>query len=45
MKFRVQWIQSALDDIANLWMNADSVTRADINHAANLLESLSEQRA
>ena len=36
--YRVLWIQSALDDMTNLWINADSATRADINRAADYLE-------
>jgi hypothetical protein len=31
--------QSALDDITNLWMNADSDLRAALNHAANSLDN------
>jgi hypothetical protein len=36
--FRVEWIQAALDDVANLWMQADSVSRQAITSAANTLE-------
>jgi hypothetical protein len=35
MMFRVLWIQGALDDMATLWIDADSPTRADITRAAN----------
>ncbi len=34
MTYRVMWIQSALDDLALLWITADSATRANINQAA-----------
>ena len=36
--YRVLWIQSALDDMANLWINADSEMRADINRVADHLD-------
>jgi hypothetical protein len=32
--FRVMWIQSALDDLMTLWINANSATRVEINRAA-----------
>jgi hypothetical protein len=38
MTFRVLWVQGALDDMATLWINADSRTRADITRAAHGLE-------
>lgn len=34
MTWRVLWIQSALDDLTALWMNADSDARTAINQAA-----------
>jgi hypothetical protein len=38
MTYRVMWIQSALDDLTNLWTSADSATRADINAAVYQLD-------
>jgi len=38
--YRVLWIQSALDDIATLWINADSSVRAEVNRAANYLDQV-----
>jgi hypothetical protein len=36
--FRVRWIQSALDDLATIWMNADSEVRQAITDATNALD-------
>jgi hypothetical protein len=34
MTYDVKWIQTALDDMATLWINADSAVRDDMNRAA-----------
>jgi uncharacterized protein YfaQ (DUF2300 family) len=36
--FRVEWIQAALDDVANLWLQGDSTLRQAITAAARVLE-------
>ncbi len=36
--FRLAWIQSAYDDLATLWMNADSQMRYDINQLVRAAE-------
>jgi plasmid stabilization system protein ParE len=36
--FRVEWLQSALDELASVWSQAGSATRAAITNAANQLE-------
>jgi hypothetical protein len=38
MKYRVQWIQSALDDLMELWLLADSEIRKEITSAVNSLD-------
>ncbi len=36
--FQVQWIQQALNDLANTWTQADSATRQRITRATNEME-------
>jgi hypothetical protein len=36
--FRVEWLQSALDELADLWTRADPVQRQAITAASNLLD-------
>ena len=36
--FRVEWIQSALDELAFVWMLADSSTRQAINAASTRID-------
>jgi hypothetical protein len=36
--FRVEWLQSALDDLASLWTRADSALRRAITVATHELE-------
>jgi hypothetical protein len=36
--FRVEWIQTALDDLATIWMAADSVLRQRITIATQLID-------
>lgn len=36
--FRVEWIQTAIDELAVLWMLADSATRLSINQASDLID-------
>jgi hypothetical protein len=51
--FQVVWLQSALNDLAALWVRADSVLRQAINAATNAIdrslqddpENLGESRA
>jgi hypothetical protein len=35
---KVEWLQSALDELANLWMLADSVEREAITSATHVLD-------
>ncbi|MGH7134719.1 MAG: hypothetical protein ACREHD_03205 [Pirellulales bacterium] len=37
--FRVEWLQSALDDLANAWLKADSSGRRQITFAASQIEA------
>jgi hypothetical protein len=37
--FRVEWIQTAVDELATLWMSADSAARRAITAAAHTAES------
>ncbi len=36
--FQVVWLQSALDELATLWMGANSATRQQITSAANAVD-------
>jgi hypothetical protein len=36
--FRVEWLQSALDELANLWTQANKAQRQAITTASHLLE-------
>jgi hypothetical protein len=36
--FRVEWLQEALDELANLWMQADSALRQAITAATHALD-------
>jgi len=36
--FRVEWLQSALDELADVWMQADSPVRQAITAAAHCIE-------
>ena len=36
--FRVEWLQSALDELATLWTNADTAQRQVITAASHTLE-------
>jgi hypothetical protein len=36
--FRVEWLQSALDELADLWTKADPVQRQAITGASHLLD-------
>lgn len=36
--FRVEYLQSALDDLAAAWLNADSTTRSMITAATNRID-------
>ena len=36
--FRVDWLQGALDDLAGIWMQADSALRQDITAATEALD-------
>jgi len=36
--FRVRWIQTALDELATAWMQADSASRQDITIAADAID-------
>jgi hypothetical protein len=36
--YRVEWIQSALDELATVWMQADSTLRRAITRTANRME-------
>jgi hypothetical protein len=36
--FHVEWLETALDDLANLWTQADSNQRQGITSATHLLE-------
>jgi hypothetical protein len=38
MTYDVRWIQSALDDLADVWTKSDSTMRADINLAVKSLD-------
>jgi hypothetical protein len=37
--FRVEWLQEAVDELANIWVNADTSLRHRIAIAAHTLES------
>jgi hypothetical protein len=37
--FRVEWLQLALDDLASVWVQADSTLRQTISTATNLIDS------
>lgn len=37
--FRVEWLQTALDELANLWTQADSAQRQAITSATHNLEN------
>jgi hypothetical protein len=43
MTYDVKWIQSALDDLSEAWVSADSPMRAEINRAVNALDHLMER--
>ena len=36
--FRVEWLQSALDELSNLWIGSDSSQRHAITAATHALE-------
>ncbi len=36
--FRVEWLQSALDDLASVWVQADSALRQAITVATHLID-------
>jgi hypothetical protein len=36
--FRVEWLQSALDELATIWMQADAVLRQAITAASHSIE-------
>ena len=36
--FKVEWLQSALDELTNLWMQADTTQRKDITAASQVIE-------
>lgn len=36
--FQVEWLQSALDELTNLWVQADSTQRQAITAASHVLE-------
>ena len=36
--FHVQWIQDALDDLARIWMAADSAMRGAVTAATNIVD-------
>ncbi len=36
--FRVQWLQTALDQLATAWVNADSTLRAQITRATQQID-------
>jgi hypothetical protein len=36
--FRVEWLQRALEDLATIWMQADSALRQDITAATEALD-------
>jgi hypothetical protein len=36
--YRVEWLQSALDDLAAVWLQADSALRQAITAASNLID-------
>ncbi|HEX7449373.1 MAG TPA: type II toxin-antitoxin system RelE/ParE family toxin [Pirellulales bacterium] len=38
--FSVEWLQSALNDLTNVWVSADSSMRRAITGAANQIEQL-----
>ena len=38
MMFRVEWLQSALDDLASVWVQAESALRRAITTAANSID-------
>ena len=38
MMFRVEWLQSALDELADVWARADSAQRGAITAASHAVE-------
>jgi hypothetical protein len=40
MKFRVVWLQSAVNDLAECWAQGDSTERQAITEAANLIDEI-----
>ena len=36
--FRVDWLQTALDELARLWTNADSVLRQSLTSASHEID-------
>lgn len=38
MMFQVEWLQIALDELTNLWTQADSIQRQAITAASHVLE-------
>jgi hypothetical protein len=38
MRFRVEWLQSALDELTTAWTEADSATRQEITSAAHQID-------
>lgn len=36
--YRVEWIQTAIDELALVWILADSASRQSINHASDQID-------
>ena len=41
--FRVEWISSAVDELANMWLTADEQSRAAITVATHVIEQQLKQ--